>query len=73
MTAPAAAICSAVALRATHRQEKTDGKVKSPPKAENNLILQSIVRQCEELNIKKGSDYGVITSIVKEKQPQTHG
>jgi hypothetical protein len=44
--------------------------VKSPPKAENNLILQIIVRQCEELKIEKGCDYGVIASIMKEKQPQ---
>jgi hypothetical protein len=70
VTAPAVATRSAVALRATRRQEKADGKVKSPPKAEKKLILQSIVRHCEELNIKKGCDYGVMASIMKEKQPQ---
>jgi hypothetical protein len=70
MMAPAVATRSAVALCATRHQEKADGKVKSPPKAEKNLILQSIVRQCKELKIKKGSDYGVIASFMKEKQPQ---
>jgi hypothetical protein len=70
MKAPSVATRSAVSLRATRRQEKADGKVKYPAKAEKNLILQSIFRQCEELKIKKGCDYGVIASIMKEKQPQ---
>jgi hypothetical protein len=65
MLAPVVAMRNAKALRATGCQEKADGKVKSPPKAEKSLVLQSIVRHSEELKIKRGSDYGAIASIMK--------
>jgi hypothetical protein len=44
--------------------------MKSPPKHEKNVLLQSLVKYIEADKIRKGSDYGVIASVMKERQDQ---
>jgi hypothetical protein len=61
---------SAEVDRADRRAANSADKVKSPPKHENNVLLQSLVKHIEAEKIRKGSDYGVIASVMKERQAQ---
>jgi hypothetical protein len=61
---------SAEVNRAARRATNSAGKVQSPPKHEKNVLLQSLVKHIEEEKIRKGSDYGVVASVMKQRQAQ---
>jgi hypothetical protein len=56
---------SAKADRLDRRAEASAKKVKSPPKHEKNVLLQSLVKHIEEEKLRKKSDYGVIAATMK--------
>jgi hypothetical protein len=61
---------SAEVDRVARRAANSEDKVKSPPKHDNNVLLQSLVKHIKAEKIRNGSDYVVIASVMKERQAQ---
>jgi hypothetical protein len=61
---------SAKADRLDRVTEASAKKIKSPPKHENNVLLQSLVKHIEEEKLRKKSDYGVIAATMKARSAQ---
>jgi hypothetical protein len=61
---------SAKADRLARRADASQQKIKSPPKHEKNVLLQSLVKDIQEEKLRKGSDYGVIAATMKARSAQ---
>jgi hypothetical protein len=68
MTMARSSTRSAEVDRAARRAANSADKVKSPPKHENNVLLQSLVKHVEEQKLSKGRDYGAVALVMKDLQ-----